>query len=214
MLANIIQDRISTANILNQANIEIEKARAISNTRGKALEEAEKRYASAKSVIDQLEAILKNHVGKDKLSAQDSNLAVAYESVNKFVLSSSYTVTSQQEPLRELGDFVGSGNDWSRLSSYSREREAEVDLLLKRIFTMERSNLKTEYSGVDAERTLSTLRSENASLVQEIDRLRSTASISNNSANREKELELKLRTANARIQELESQLRTAELKLK
>lgn len=67
---------------------------------------------------------------------------------------------------------------------------------------MERSNLKAEYSGVDAERTLNTLRNENANLVQEIDRLRSTASIANNSANREKELELKLRTANARIQEL------------
>lgn len=87
-------------------------------------------------------------------------------------------------------------------------------MLLKRIFTLERSNLKTEYSGVDTERTLATLRSENVSLVQEIDRLRSTASIASNSANREKELELKLRTANARIQELESQLRTAELRLK
>lgn len=99
MLANIIQDRISTANILNQANIEIEKARAISNTRGKALEEAEKKYASAKSIIDQLQAILKNEVGKEKSSssssAQDSSLIVAYESVNNFMLSSSYSVTTQ-----------------------------------------------------------------------------------------------------------------------
>lgn len=96
LLANIIQDRISTANILNQANIEIEKARAISNTRGKALEEAEKKYASAKSVIDQLQAILKNNVGKDKSSSsQDSSLAVAYESVNNFLLTSSYSTTTQ-----------------------------------------------------------------------------------------------------------------------
>lgn len=97
LLANIIQDRISTANILNQANIEIEKARAISNARGKALEEAEKKYASAKSIIDQLQAILKNEVGKVKSSssAQDSSLVVAYESVNNFMLSSSYSVTTQ-----------------------------------------------------------------------------------------------------------------------
>ena len=61
---------------------------------------------------------------------------------------------------------------------------------------------------------MNNLRVENENLIKEIDRIKSSASTSNNSANREKELELKLRTANARIQELESQLRTAELKLK
>jgi hypothetical protein len=115
--------------------------------------------------------------------------------------------------LNEL-DFEGSGNSWNRLSSYARERNAEIDLLKKRLFEIESANLKTEYSGIDTERTIASLRSENESLVREVDRLKSTASIASNSANREKELELKLRTANARIQELESQLRTSELKLK
>lgn len=84
----------------------------------------------------------------------------------------------------------------------------------RRIYDIEKSYLKTQYSGVDNERTLAALRAENASLVKELDRLKSSTSIANNSAKRENELEIKLRTANARIQELESQLRTAELKLK
>jgi hypothetical protein len=86
--------------------------------------------------------------------------------------------------------------------------------LKRRIYDIEKSYLKTQYSGVDNERTLAALRAENASLVKELDRLKSSTSIANNSAKRENELEIKLRTANARIQELESQLRTAELKLK
>jgi len=72
--------------------------------------------------------------------------------------------------------------------------------LKQRIANIEKSNLKVEYSGVDNERTLITLKTENANLVKEIDRLRSSASLVSNSAAREKELELKLRTANARIQ--------------
>jgi aspartyl-tRNA synthetase len=35
--------------------------------------------------------------------------------------------------LNEL-DFEGSGNSWNRLSSYARERNAEIDLLKKRLF--------------------------------------------------------------------------------
>jgi len=60
--------------------------------------------------------------------------------------------------------------------------------LKRRIYDIEKSHLKTEFSGVDNTRTLAALRAENASLVKELDRLKSTTSAANNSANREKEL--------------------------
>jgi hypothetical protein len=134
------------------------------------------------------------------------------DNINTYLVSG--LGANYNEPLRIIAEFVGSGNNWDRLASHLREREAELVLLRSRIVDIEKANLKVEYSGVDTDRTLATLRAENANLVKEIDRLRSSASVSTNSANREKELELKLRTANARIQELESQLRTAELKLR
>ena len=38
----------------------------------------------------------------------------------------------------------------------------------RRIYDIEKSNIKTQYSGVDNERTLAALRAENASLVKEL----------------------------------------------
>jgi hypothetical protein len=51
-------------------------------------------------------------------------------------------------------------------------------------------------------------------IAKELDRIKSSASIATNSANREKELELKLRTTNAEYRSWSPQLRTAELRVK
>jgi len=112
----------------------------------------------------------------------NSGIAHIYDSITN--LTTNYSTLRLEEPLRVMGDFVGSGNDWSRLQSILRERDAEVSLLKSRIIDIEKSHIRTEYSGVDNQRTLTTLRAENALLVKELDKLKSLASLATNSGHR------------------------------
>lgn len=212
MIYTILQERFSIANLVLQANSELDKARSISDARAQSLHELENKFLQTSKLLADTDRDLADLINKNPSLADNPVLKRIQGNLNVFI-TSSYAV-KLEEPIRNLGEFVGSGNDWSRLLSFAREREAETDLLKRRIFDIERNYLKREFTGVDNERTLNNLRIENENLIKEIDRIKSSASTANNSANREKELELKLRTANARIQELESQLRTAELKLK
>lgn len=212
ILYTILQDRFTMANIIRQANVEIDRSRSIADVRGNSLKERENQFFQTSKILADTQKNLNDLLANNPSLADNQGLRRLADSLNGYA-TSGWTVNFD-EPVKNLGDFVGSGNDWNRLSSFAREREAEIELLKRRIYDIQKASIKVEYSGIDTERTLTTLRNENVSLVKEIDRLRSTASIANNSAAREKELELKLRTANARIQELESQLRTSELKLK
>ena len=70
-----------------------------------------------------------------------------------------------------------------------------------KLINSEKASLVREYSGVDAERTIAALRAENADLSRQIDQLRSSSSNSASSNDAKvRELELKLKTANSRIQ--------------
>jgi hypothetical protein len=212
MLSTVLADRFVYANLVRQANIEIEKAKGISDSRATTLREREDQLQHANKLLGDTQRALRDLLANNPKYSGNATITKLADNINTYLVSG--LGANYNEPLRIIAEFVGSGNNWDRLASHLREREAELVLLRSRIVDIEKANLKVEYSGVDTDRTLATLRAENANLVKEIDRLRSSASVSTNSANREKELELKLRTANARIQELESQLRTAELKLR
>ena len=82
--------------------------------------------------------------------------------------------------MRVLGEFEGSGNDFNRLLSFLRERDAEIELLKTRLIDTEKRITHTEFSGVDAERTIDSLRRENAELTRQIDSLKSQGSVSVN----------------------------------
>jgi hypothetical protein len=77
--------------------------------------------------------------------------------------------------MRILGDFEGSGKDFSRILSFLRERDSEVELLKTRLIDTEKRAVSRDFSGVDAERTIASLKAENASLTRQIDQLRSSS---------------------------------------
>jgi hypothetical protein len=52
--------------------------------------------------------------------AENAGLQQIADKLNGYIISG-YAVTFY-EPISTLGDFVGSGNDWSRVLSYTRER--------------------------------------------------------------------------------------------
>jgi len=183
----------------------------LAELKGAALREKEGQFqAISKTVQDLYRSLIElqnsGAVGGNSLVSKHVDL------LGNFV-SSTFTVHIG-EPTRILGDFEGSGNDFNRLLSFLREREGEVGLLKTRLIDVEKKAISNEFSGVDAERTIRALRVQNEALTQQIDQLRSSASIGASDAGRVRELELKLKTANSRIQELESQLRSSELQLK
>ena len=208
MLNTVLEERFAMANLVRQANIEIEKVRAISDQRAAALREKENQYAQASKALAESKDALANLLANNPSLHDNVVINRVYTNISGYVDGTSYKL---DEPLRIVGEVVGSGDNWARIQSNLRERDEEILRLKGRIIDIEKSNIRTEYSGVDHERTLNTMRGENANLVKEIDRLRSQASLSSSSA-KEKELEIKLRTANSRVQELESEIRTVQLR--
>ena len=105
------------------------------------------------------------------------------------------------EPTRILGDFEGSGNDFNRLLSFLRERDAEVELLRTRLIDTEKRAISKDFSGVDSERTISALRAENNALSKQVDQLKTQSSQVGGTADaKARELKLKLKTTNSIIQ--------------
>lgn len=139
---------------------------------------------------------------------QTSGAISGNSSVSKYITSlgdlikTSFTVYIG-EPTRVLGDFEGSGNDWNRLLSFLRERDGEVQLLKTRLVDNEKKAITSQYSGVDAERTIASLRKENSELSRQVDSLKTQLSqVGGNTEAKYRELELKYKSANSRIQEL------------
>lgn len=139
---------------------------------------------------------------------QTSGAISGNSSVAKYITSlgdlikTSFTVYIG-EPTRVLGDFEGSGNDWNRLLSFLRERDGEVQLLRTRLVDTEKKAITSQYSGVDAERTIASLRKENSELSRQVDSLKTQLSqVGGNTEAKYRELELKYKSANSRIQEL------------
>lgn len=212
MLHTVLGERFAMASAIKYANEEIEKAKALAEIKGAALRERDAQFQSLTQTVQQLQ--------KSLVELQNSGAISGNSLVSRNIdllgnlITSNFTIHIG-EPTRILGEFEGSGNDFNRLLSFLRERDSEVELLRTRLIDTEKRHIHTEFSGVDAERTIAALRRENETLVKTIDGYKSSATTATGSASgRERELELKLKTANSRIQELESQLRSAELQLK
>ena len=214
MLNTVLSERFAMANAVKHANSEIEKAKALADSKAITLRERENQLQQATKTIRELvDSLIKV---RDNSPSLQQNVAFmqAVDNANTQIVTN--FAVSLVEPMMVVGDLQGSsGADFNRLLSFLREREGENELLRSKIVEIEKRAVSTEFSGVDSERTIASLRAENAKLSQEIDRLKTTAStVTSGSSTQVRELELKLKTANSRIQELESQLRTAELQLK
>ena len=212
MLNTVLAERFAMVSAIKYANEEIEKAKAVAELKGAALREKETQFQSLSKTVQDLHRSL--------IELQNSGAISGNSSVSKYIdtlggLVSNTFIVHIGEPTRILGDFEGSGNDLNRLLSFLRERDAEVELLKTRLIETEKKSISRDFSGVDSERTIASLRAENNALSKQIDQLKTSSSQSVVGAeSRAREFELKLKTANSRIQELESQNRSLELQLK
>ncbi len=208
MLHTILQERFTMASLIKQANLEIEKVKAISEKRGVALREKETQFEQAAKALKETHKTLEELIKNNHSISTNTSITRIFESLNSFVTTD--FAIKLEEPLKIIGDFIGSGNDWNRIQSALREKDDELIVLRQKITDIEKSHLKREFSGVNQDRTVSALRQENQDLARQIDQLRSASSTSGNN----RELETKLRTEQTKVQELQSKLRTAELEVK
>jgi hypothetical protein len=207
MLYTILQERFVMANLIKNANLEIEKAKAISDKRLEGL----RRYKQANSLFQEKYQKLESALGQlgqggQQVSVHISGLLGEFKSIFSSDIS---TFINDDEPMRIFGDIHGSGEDFTRLQGLYREATYNVELLREKLVASEKARVTTGTSGVDHTRTIDALRSEITAQQEEIRRLRSQSSVSGGS--NIQEYETKIRTLQSRIQDLESQNRTQKL---
>ena len=115
-----------------------------------------------------------------------------------------------EEPIALLGEIHGSDGNFLRLQSAFRELERENQVLRERYVKWQTSQPSLSGSE-DKERIISSLRSQIASLTNEISGLKIKSQVSVNVQGNTQEYEIKIRTLNSKIQELESQIRTQKV---
>jgi len=128
------------------------------------------------------------------------------------VLTSKLVVGVIDEPIKELGEIHGSDSNFLRLQSAFRALEKENEILRERYikWQVDQPNV---HLVEDKERVINHLRDQILQLNGQISSLKGKETVSVNVQGNTSEYEIKIRTLNSRIQELESQLRTQKIEL-
>jgi len=209
MLYTILQERFVMANLIKNANLEIEKAKAISDKRLEGL----RRYKQANSLFQEKYQKLESAIGQftqggHQVSTHVSGILGEFKTIFTSDIS---TFINEDEPMRVFGDIHGAGEDFTRLQGLYRESTYNVELLKEKLIASEKARVTTGTIGtanIDHSRTLDALKREITSQQEEIRKLRSQSPSGSGS---NQEYETKIRTLQSRIQDLESQIRTQKL---
>ena len=128
------------------------------------------------------------------------------------VLTSKLVTGVIDEPIKELGEIHGSDSNFLRLQSAFRELEKENQILRERYIKWQVDQPNVHLIE-DKERVINHLRDQILQLNGQISSLKGKETVSVNVQGNTSEYEIKIRTLNSRIQELESQNRTVRIDL-
>lgn len=211
MIVNtILEERFTMANMVKQANLEIEKSKAISDQRLEAYRLLRQNLAVSQTKFENLEREL-GVVSKnlDSNSSASNELRRLFGSLDEIRSSLTLDVRSlrTEETTYELGEIHGSGDGFIRLQSAFRALEKENSLLRERYVKWQKE-VPNAQALSDKERIIQNLSKQISSLTSELSTVKSQPTTSVNVSSNVQEYEIKIRTLNSRIQELESQLRT------
>jgi hypothetical protein len=128
----------------------------------------------------------------------------------KTVLTTDVRNIHVEEPLKFIGEIHGTDGQFLRLQSAFREIERENEILRARYIKWQ-ENKPNIHAIEDKNRIINSLTNQIATLTNDISSLRSQSSVSVNVSGNSQEYEIKIRTLNSRINELESQLRSQKV---
>ena len=211
MIVNtILEERFTMANMVKNANLEIEKSKALADQRLEAYRLVRQNLALSQTKFENLERelgiISKNFEGNPNISTELRRLFLGLDEVRGALTVDPRTLRIE-EVVTELGDIHGSGDGFIRLQSAFRALERE-NALLREKYVKWQKEVPNAQAITDKERIIQNLSKQIATLTTELSTVRSQPSTSVNVSANVQEYEIKIRTLNSRIQELESQLRT------
>jgi hypothetical protein len=134
MLHTVLGERFAMASAIKYANEEIEKAKALAEIKGAALREKEAQFQILSKTVQELHRGLVE--AESGGIAQNSSITQQIDTLGNLITST--FVVHIGEPTRILGDFEGSGNDFNRLLSSLRERDAELERVRAQLLESEK----------------------------------------------------------------------------
>lgn len=199
--------------MVKHANLEIERAKSISDQRlegYRILKQATDVFQAKVDTYErELNVLIGNYKGDNRIEGELRGLLKGLGEM-RTVLKEDVRKIYIEEPFALLGEIHGTDGNFLRLQSAFRELERENQVLKERYIKWQTSQPSLTISE-DKERIISSLRSQIASLTNEISSLKAKSQVSVNVQGNTQEYEIKIRTLNSKIQELESQLRTQKV---
>lgn len=159
MLNSFLQERFLMANLVKNANLEIEKSKSISSRSHDAIKSYESEIGVLRGYIGKIKSNLHGQLNEE----QESILYNILGDFDNFVLTS----VVKGEPTRMLGDLNVTDQ---RIQSLLREKDTEIMKLRERVFAIDKAR-KGGSTSEAANRTIEVLRAENLKLKNEISAL-------------------------------------------
>ena len=213
MLNTILQERFTMANLIKNANLEIEKARSISDKRLEGLRKFKMISSTYGEKVKALEGALTQFSQQLGSNSQYASLVqVIGGTLNEFRTLGgndlSLTVY-EHEPVVYLGDIYGDNEVSVRLQSLLRESQYTINALRDKLIEVGKASSNVRFE--DQSRTIEFLRHELAKTSEELSRLRNSVPITGTSITTTTTASGDVRALQARNQDLEGQLRNIRL---
>lgn len=213
MLNTILDERFTMASLLKEANLQTERAKAIAEQRGDAYKALKQSFTLSSTKLENLErelgVIAKNFENNSSVSGELRRLFHGIEET-RHVMTVNPSSIQIDEVVHSLGDIHGNGDGFIRLQSAFRALERENQLLKDKYVKWQKTVPNAQHLS-DKERIIENLSKQIASLTSEMSTIKSQPTGSVRVDVNAQEYEIKIRTLNSRIQELESQLRTQKV---
>jgi hypothetical protein len=215
MLNTILQERFTMANLIKNANLEIEKARAISDRRLEGLRKFKMISGSYGEKVRALETALGQFSQQLGGNSQYTSLvSLVGSTLGEFrtLAGNDVSITVyEQEPVVYLGDIYGDNEVSVRLQSLLRESQYTINALRDKLIEVGKANSNVKFE--DQSRTIEFLRLELSKTSEELSRLRNNVPVSSTPLVQSSSSTpgADVRALQARNQELEAQLRGIKL---
>lgn len=118
MLNTVLEERFAMANLVRTANLEIEKAKSISDKRAEALKIKENEFLQTSKFLTETNETLRTLLSNNPTFSENNTLVTIVNRMGDY--SSSGSSFKLDEPYKLLGEIIGSGSDWNRVSSIVR----------------------------------------------------------------------------------------------
>lgn len=189
------------SSMINQANIEIERAKAISTRNSLSLKELENKWIPLQKQLREKQEILNKVLINNPTLKGYPDLVALAKDFDSIVAGSNLVF----EPITVLDTKfeVGTGTNWNRAISRINELELAYSTISTKLIDAEKFSGSNAPIDTASQATIKMLRTENERLTKDMDSLRRSTSMTSSSTTQiTSDYEAKLRQSTSKIQDL------------